>query len=68
MHFQQRVDRQIQRMLEKNVIELSESNFINPLVAGKKKNDDLRLCLNMHNLNSVSQKNFDCAPTADSLF
>ena len=45
MHFQQRLDRETQRMLENNIIEPSESNFVNPLVVVKKKNDDMTIGL-----------------------
>ena len=43
IHSQQRVDCEIQSMLENNIIKRSESNFINTLVIVKKKNDDIRL-------------------------
>ena len=66
MHIQQSLDREIQRVLENNIIEPSESNFINPIVVVKKRNDDIRLCLFMRNSNNVRQKNFYCPPTADS--
>ena len=37
MHFQQRVDQEIQWMVENNVFGRSESNFINPLLIVNKK-------------------------------
>lgn len=53
-------------MLDNEVIEQMNSNFLNPLVV-KKKNNKID-CLLMRNLNSTIEKEFDCAPTADELF
>ena len=39
-YIHQRVDREIQRVFENNIIERTENNFINPLVVVKKNNDD----------------------------
>ena len=55
-------------MLKIKIIELSERDFLNPLVVVKKKTGDIRLCLDMRNLNSITKKIYDCAPNADSLF
>ena len=55
-------------MLENNVIERSNSNFLNPLVVVKKKSGDIRLCLDMRELNSIIMKEYECAPNADELF
>ena len=68
MKYEEQVEKEIKRMLDNDVIERSNSNFLNPLVVVKKKNDEIRLCLDMRNLNSVVEKDFDCAPTADELF
>lgn len=66
--YQNQVDSEINNMLKHNIIERSNSNFLNPMVIVKKKNDEIRVCLDMRNLNSITQKIFDCAPNADELF
>lgn len=68
MKYEEQVEKEIRRMLDNDVVERSNSNFLNPLVVVKKKNDEIRLCSDMRNLNSVVEKDFDCAPTADELF
>lgn len=68
IHYRQQVANEIQRMLDHNIIERSDSDFVNPVVIVKKKNNDIRLCLDMRNLNSVTKKSFDCAPDIGSLF
>ena len=62
------VDEEIRRMLDNGVIERYNSSFINPLVVVKTKTDEIRLCLDMRNLNSVVEKDFDCAPNIEELF
>ena len=68
LHYQKQVDEEISKMLENNIIERSNSNFLNPMVVVKKKNNDIRICLDMRNLNSITQKCYDCAPNAENLF
>lgn len=68
MRYEEQVENEIRRMLDNKVIERSNSSFINPLVVVRKKNNDIRLCLDMRNLNNIVEKDFDCAPTADELF
>lgn len=53
-------------MLEKNVIESSDSDFLNPLVVVKNKTGDIRVCLDMRNLNNITKKN--TAANADTLY
>ena len=40
MRYAEEVETEIRRMLDNNVIERSNSNFLNPLVVVKKKNGD----------------------------
>jgi hypothetical protein len=68
LHNQDKVDTEIQRMLDPGIIERSNSNFLNPIVVVEKKSGNIRLCLNMRNLNTIVKKNYDCAPNAESLF
>ena len=68
MKYEGEAELEIRRMIENNVIERSNSNFLNPLVVVKKKSGEVRLCLDMRSLNSVILREFDCAPPADELF
>ena len=68
LHYQKLVDEEIGKMLDENIIERSNSNFLNPMVIVKKKNNQIRICLDMRNLNSITKKCFDCAPNAENLF
>lgn len=49
MKYEEQIEKEIKRMLDNNVTEQSNSNFLNSLVAVKKKNDKIRLCLDMRN-------------------
>ena len=68
LHYQQQVDAEVKNMLENGVIERTDSNFLNLMVVVKKKNNDIRLCLDMRNLNTITKKCYDCAPNAENLF
>ena len=61
MHYEEEVETEVRCMLDNNVIERSNSSFLNPLVVVKKKNGDIRLCLDMRELNSIIMKKYDCA-------
>ena len=65
--YQQQVDAEIQQMLKNQIIERSDSDFLNPLVVVKKKTGVIRLCLDMRNINIITKKIYDCEPNADSL-
>ena len=49
LHYQKRVDEEIKKMLDSNIIESSNSNFLNPMVIVKKKNNQISICLDMRN-------------------
>lgn len=66
--YKNEVNAEIQKMLDYNIIERADSNFLNPLVVVKKTTGDIRLCLDMRNLNNLVKKEFDCAPTSEQLF
>lgn len=55
------------KMLECNIIERSKSNFINPMVLVKKWNNEIIICLDMCNLNSIVKKSYDCAANVETL-
>ena len=45
LHYQKLDDEEIKKMLDYNIIERSNSNFLNPMVIVKKKNNQIRMCL-----------------------
>ena len=59
MRYEEEVELEIRRMIENGVIERSNSNFLNPLVVVKKKSGEIRLCLDMRELNSIVLKEYD---------
>ena len=45
-HYQKLVDEEIKKMLDDNIIERFNSNFLNPMVIVKKKNNQIRkMCI-----------------------
>ena len=65
--FRDRVDLEIDRMLEKDIIEPSDSEFINPLVIALKNNGDVRVCLDARELNNYLQMDHEGAEAIDEL-
>lgn len=51
-----KVDELVEDLVNKNIIRLSESPWNSPLVVIKKKNGDIRLCIDFRLVNSVTQK------------
>lgn len=66
--YREQVDLEVQQMLEDGIISRSNSDFLNPMVIVRKKNGSVRLCLDMRNLNSVIEREYDCTPSVDELF
>lgn len=61
------VDRKIGQMLREKVIRPSVSDFASPVVLTKKKNGDLRLCVDYRCLNKVTEKDKFPIPHIDDL-
>ena len=55
-HYRMEVNRQIQTMLEQNIIEESSSPWMAPAVFVRKKSGDLRLCIDYRELNKRTVK------------
>ena len=53
---EERVDKEIENLLEKNIIRKSKSPWNSPIVVVKKPNNDLRICLNYRKLNAVTNR------------
>lgn len=67
IHYQKQVE-VIKPMVGNNIIEWSNSNFLNPIVVVKKNNNDIRISSDMRNLNSIIKKSFNCAANTEMLF
>lgn len=64
---EQQVDLEIGKTLEGDVPERSKSNLLYPMVLDKKRNNEIRICLDMRNLNSIVKKSYDFAANVETL-
>ena len=53
LHYQGQVEEKIKKMLTNDILECADSNFLKPMVVVEKNNNDIRICLDMRNLNSI---------------
>ncbi|XP_033213897.1 uncharacterized protein LOC117170964 [Belonocnema kinseyi] len=63
-----KVDLEIQRMLNMGIIQRSRSPFINPIVPVIKKDGSDRLCLDARKLNDILIEDWECPESAEVLF
>ena len=61
------IDRQIDLMLEANIIEESDSPWGSPVVLVRKKNNTHRLCIDLRKLNSVTRPKFFPLPLLEDV-
>lgn len=61
------VDNEIQAMLKDQIIERSHSGYVNPLIAVKKKDGKIRLCLDARNINTRIFNDYDYNPGVHDL-
>lgn len=54
-HIQKEIDKEIQRMIELDVIEESQSEWCNPLLPVKKTSGEWRICLDCRRVNEVTK-------------
>lgn len=66
--YREAVQEEIDRMLDMNIIQRSNSPYINPLVPVKKKDGSIRLCLDARKLNDLMIEDWECPETAEVLF
>lgn len=66
-NYRNQVNLEIQNMLHANIIETSKTNYINPLVIVKKKDNNIRLCLDARKLNEITKSQFDAPQTIDTM-
>lgn len=67
MHLEQEVDKMIEEMKEKGVIEESHSPWVSPVLLVKKKDQSFRFCIDYRKLNDVTVKDFYPLPKIDDL-
>ena len=60
--------RQLRNMQRQGVIQQSTSPWASPIVLVRKKDGDLRLCVDYHHLNSVTKTDAFPIPRIDDLF
>lgn len=65
--FQNQVNSEIMKMLKDGIIEKSTTNYINPLVIVKKKDNQIRLCLDARKLNNITKPQFETPLTIETL-
>lgn len=66
-NYRNQIKLEIQNMLQAQIIETSKTNYINPLVIVKKKDDTIRLCLDARKLNEITKSQFDAPQTIDTM-
>lgn len=52
--YKDQVKQHLKELMEDNIIERSNTQFINPIVIVKKQNNEIRLCLDARNINKLS--------------
>ena len=67
VHFKEEVERQIQQMLQRGIIEESTSPWMSPAVFVRKKSGDIRLCIDYRELNKKTQKDVYPLPLPDEV-
>lgn len=65
--FKEQVKREIENMLIDGIIERAKTSYINPLVIVKKKNNEIRLCLDARKLNEITIPQYDAPQTIDAM-
>ena len=67
LHLQNKVDEMIDKLLENEIIELSDSPFNSPLVIVPKKDGSILLCVEFRELNKQTLKEKDHIPNAQEI-
>lgn len=65
--FREKVKSEILSMIKQGIIEKAETNFINPVVIVKKKDDSIRICLDARKVNQITSPLYDKPVNIDSI-
>ena len=65
--YKKQVQNEITNMIKSNIIESAKTNYINPVVIVKKKDESIRLCLDARSLNLITKGQFDAPQTIDTM-
>ena len=68
MAYREKVEEEIQKMLDMGIIQRSSSPYINPIVPVIKKDGTVRLCLDARRLNEILIEDWECPEPAEVLF
>lgn len=66
--YEEAVEKEMNRMLKQNLIQRSNSTWINPLVIVAKKDGSVRLCLDARHLNEKLQNDYDSPEALEDIF
>ena len=67
IHYREKVEKEINKMLKLGIIRPSQSNYISPMLVVPKKNGDIRLCLDGRKLNEKLMDDYESPPTVDEI-
>lgn len=65
--YRKQVAEEIKAMLSQGIIERSKTNFINPVVIVKKKDNSIRLCLDARKINQITSPIYDKPVNIESI-
>lgn len=65
--YEEEVARQVRELEELKIIKKEASEFVNPLVAVKKKNDEIRICVDAREVNDRMRGDHTQPPTFDEI-
>ena len=68
LHLMKELDKELDTMLEANIIEPSQAFYASPMVILKKPSGELRICINYKNLNKISYFDPEGMLNADDIF
>ena len=67
IHYRDKVEKEINKVLKLGIIRPSHSNYISPMLVVPKKNGDIRLCLEGRKLNEKLMDDYESPPTVDEI-
>ena len=67
IHYREKVEKEINKMLKLGIIRPAQSNYISPMLVVPKKNGDIGLCLDGRKLNEKLMDDYESPPTVDQI-